>query len=337
MAAASLLVASASSLVGVAPATGFETDQYLTWGHELKDSTKRVNRHLNREIKSALRDINRRQPPLTDCLEVPELVYLKLFPGLLSPRFRELLKADSRVARFPADLGYREYLESSIYRKPAFPFLLPMSQTISVADVRFGLDKIGHFFGFGRRYYVRYLRAVRRGLDEEAAMRKVIIWGLRLEMILVGGLSDGIFSYADLEANFQGLMLALDFCHGDDPLLTHSGDGWRLQREVDLRDYITPRFDEAYNNNHYRPTRWKKIRPILKREYCARRSLRQVAQMLRGYRDRDRPSFSHAVVAEYFANRGLNLQHEQSLAAVCGDTEAMADSEQPAARRLLDR
>ncbi len=191
-----------------------------------------------------------------------------------------------------------------------------------IGEVYLGADKISHMFGFfGREYYRIYQRALRRGLSEERAMRKAIRWGIFFEANLVGGLVDGIVSFADLEANFQGLMLWRDLCEKGH--LEHAGEGWTLARPIDLRDYVNPAFDETYNASYYFPKyRWKRVRPVLVSDYCERREAPEVVERMRLYRRLDRPSLSRRLVEEHFRRvREWDLE-AQRLESLCAATSA---------------
>ncbi len=304
-------------LVPAGPLAALETDQYLAWEQPLADSREAVNTFVNQGIERVLERLERRRREIP-CQAIPHRVYRHLFGSLISSPIRRFAHGHPAVERIPgSEVGYWGYLKASVYRRPAFPFLLPMSRTIEVAGVRLGADKLGHMFGFGRRYYARYLRARRRGLSEEEAVRRVVLWGIRMERIFVGGLSDGVFSYADLEANFQGLRLARALCEGDRPHLQRGTGGWRLARPVDLGDYVNPYFDESYNTNHYPRYRWKRVRPILVEEVCPRRHQPAVEARMRRYRQLEGTNPSRRAIAAYFARRGRDPQAEQSLAAIC--------------------
>lgn len=149
--------------------------------------------------------------------ELTKEFYEYLFQGLHSSRVRAWANTSPEVDRFPGkSVSFFEYQRMSIFRDlTAFPFILPMARTVRIGDVYLGVDKIGHFFGFGRRYFQRYLRHRAEGMDGEAAMREVVRWGAVIESSFVGGLVDGIFSHADLEANFQGMLMAIDCCQGE--------------------------------------------------------------------------------------------------------------------------
>jgi len=37
-----------------------ETDQYMTWGKEIKDSNKVINSYMNEDIRKALKKVNKK-------------------------------------------------------------------------------------------------------------------------------------------------------------------------------------------------------------------------------------------------------------------------------------
>ncbi len=312
-------------LLSALPATALETDQYLTWRHPLADSAEAVNAFVNGRFEAVLAEINRGDPTRLACEEIPSRLYRSLFHRTTrrvlcpwcSSSIRRFLETDPRVDRFPPDgVGSGQYKEMSIFRHPAFPFVLPLASSVRIGDVYLGTDKPPHMFGFGGRYYRRYLRALRKGAGEEEAMHQAIGWGLTLERYLVGGLTDGIVSYADLEANYQGMRLARDLCEAEPAHLELTDGGWRLARPVDLRRYVTPHLDESYNNSHYSSYRWKRIRGILEREYCPLYATAEVRQRLERYARLERPSLSRQMIADEFA-AGAERQRQQSVEAVC--------------------
>jgi hypothetical protein len=324
-------------LLPALPARALETDQYLVWGEELSDSTDRVNEYLNQEIRLVLDRLARRggERPIA-CEKIPITVYRHLFPWLISSKFRRFLHHDPEIERFPEqEVGYFKYLGESIYRKPAFPFFLPLGRTVKVNDVHVGIDKLGgHMFGFGRRYYKRYLQELRRGASEEEAMERAILWGLEVERFFVGGLVDGVVSLGDLEANFWGMMLARNFCGGPEPHLALQKGRWVLARPVDLRDYVGPRFDESYYGSLYLAFRWKRVRPVLEEEYCPVYRNAEVRELLSSYERRDRSSLSQKVVQEYFAARDGRPSYAHTLPVLCdSQVSPGGESQQRSAER----
>lgn len=325
-----LLLAAAFAAAPAMMAPGAETDQFLTWDLEIADCAEVLNAHLNEEARTFLEGVNARTQPVETPEELTQAFYLYLFQGLHASRIRNFVNTSPRVNRFPnRSVSFFEYQRISIYRRPAFPFVLPMARTIRVGDVHLGTDKIGHFFGFGRRYFQRYLRHREAGMDEEEAMRAVVRWGIALESRLVGGLVDGIFSHGDLEANFQGFLMARDCAGGPAPFFVREDGQWLLARPIDLRAYITPGFDESYNVSHYRGMRKRQVHDILCEEYCAMLDSAVVRARFERYAAHS-PSFSQQVIGEYYAERGYNPQDEQSLENICAECEAEEHAGRPA-------
>lgn len=298
------------------PAGAGETDQYLAWTASLEDSADELNSYLNQGIETALSRLGR--PERLECADLPPPIYRYLFHGLLRSRLRHHLAEDPNIDRYPGrEVGYFGYLRTSLFRGPAFPFFMPMSRTIRIDGVHLGIDKVNHIFGFGRRYYNRYRRARRRGLDEAEAVRRTVLWGLTIERYFVGGMIDGILSYADLEANYQGMRLARDLCEAEPAHLEFTGGRWRLVRPVDIRDYVNPRFDESYNENQYTGWRWRQVKTILEAEVCPRLAEPAVRARWAQYRLNDRPSPAELIIQDHLAERRRERRRSQSLLSVC--------------------
>ena len=298
---------------------GAETDQFMTWDIELRDCSAAFNRYINNGIEEFLGKVNQRTRRPTTSQGLVQDLYLYFFQGLHASRVREWLKTSEEVDRYPDDsISLYRYQRESVFRGLSFPYILPMSRTIRVGEVYTGIDKIGHFFGYGRRYFHRYLEHRQAGLTDEEAMQRIVRWGILHEGVFVGKVVDGIFSHGDLEANFQGFRMARDLCDSVNPCLVQFEGRWQLERPVDMRDYVTPDFDESYNTCHYWAARRKNVLPLLRSEYCEKRTLPNLLARFARYR-RVQPSFSQRVIEKYYEKRGRNPQREQSLEAICAE------------------
>jgi hypothetical protein len=193
-----------------------------------------------------------------------------------------------------------------------------MARTVRIGDVYLGLDKLGHMFNSSRPYYLEYRKHLRQGLPEDQALREVVLRGARREKFYLGGMTDGVISHADLEANYQGLRLALDLCQADPPYIVQTELGWELDRPMDLRDYVPPAFDESYNGNVYVMGRWKKTEQLLREEYCPEYAAPAAQQRLKRYRSLDHPSPSQEILADYFSEEEQRRRSDQAIDAVCG-------------------
>ena len=316
--AIAIAVVAAAGVAGAARAS--ETDQFMTWGVELEDSAPLLNARLNAELDRFLEKMNRRTRPIDDPVELTRQFYYYLSKGLFGSRFRAYIQRTEDIDRYPAlSVGYFQYLKQSVFRDPAFPFILPLTRTIRIGDVYLGTDKVGHFFSFGRRYYQRYQRSIDAGLSEEEAMERVVRWGIAHERYTVGGLVDGIVSKGDLEANFQGFLLARDLCGGEHPYVIREGRTWKRVGDIDLAAYVTPDFDESYNVCVFTGVRKKQVPRILQEEYCSKRELPEVEARFRRYVEYA-PSFSQKIVDDCLEGHGYSPARE-ALSAICsGDS-----------------
>ena len=292
-----------------------ETDQYLAWGITLNDSAEAMNRYINDETERYLETRNRNDAALCSAEDMTRDIYRNLFRGLLASKLRNWLQHSEEVDRFPENtVSFWKYQNMSIYRRRSFPYILPMSRTIRVGDVYCGIDKFAHFFGFGRLSYGCYLESRERGLTEEEAIEEVVRQSIGWENSRVGRYVDGIFSHADIEASFQGFLLARELCSGNDPYIQLVDGKWALVRPIDMRDYVTPNFDESYNPCHYWALRKRFVLPVLRERYRDKLSSQAVQERFALYLMRQ-PSVSIQLIREHFQSRGNDLQREQYHAA----------------------
>ena len=251
-------------------ASAAETDQFMTWNVELNDANQVLSDYLNTAAQEFVDRRNRSNAKVETAEEMAIGYYLYLFQGLHSSRVRKFIGTTPEIDRFPREnTSAWCYQRQSIYRGLSFPYIMPMARTIRVGDVYFGGDKVSHFFGFGRRYFQRYLRLRAEGVSEADAKERVIESGIAQESSLVGGLVDGVFSRGDLEANFQGFQMLLDLTNKDNPYFLNEDGAWKINGRINYATYVTPGFDESYNASHYSYFRWRKVEPMLEAQYCA--------------------------------------------------------------------
>jgi len=123
-----------------------------------------------------------------------------------------------------------------------------LGRTMNVNGIYVGTDKIGHFLSQGRKFYSRYNRL---GSIERAAQRTAT-W----EALIWGRLMSGIFSNADLVANYEGFLfykgLFQDGVVGDKVAMFRWEDGRPVrQRSFSWADHVNEFWDETLNPNSY--------------------------------------------------------------------------------------
>jgi hypothetical protein len=204
------LVMACAGVLLVDRAFAAETDQFYAWGKPLTDSTVSVNGAMNSLIDQALAQAD----PKDKCVDVATAIgkFMQksdVFHGVHESWDDEHFPIDSIPKSDPASIEH--YKANNIYA-----LMLPhdkfqgkyvhgnFSETISMAGVRFGLDKLLHFAVVGGSYH-RIYRALRKSGVGDAKARHAVIWaGVQSEKSLLGLQGTGVFSYADMEANMQG-------------------------------------------------------------------------------------------------------------------------------------
>ncbi len=297
-----------------------ETDPYYAWLHPPRDSTAALNRALNRLLNGALHDVNHSWGwQELSCAEVTaEMAHPLLRTGMWF--FVGAMDGNGLDYTPRSNTEYVEqHRPRSIYRDGFWwrlGFLVPPDPTMSIAGVHLSFDKLGHFFIDGHQYYVAFHDGLAEGRSQNAARQSAIVDGIRSETYIQGNAISGVFSYADLEANWQGFVFYRALCDGEQPLLVKQDDGWRLREPLDLADYVNPCWDESYYTSSFDPRVGKGVKRAL-RDYCGVEQEPYVAELRRRYRERGCTSFSHAFLDELAAHGKLPDRHEYTIEAVC--------------------
>ncbi len=166
-------------------------------------------------------------------------------------------------------VGFLPNVFRSIYGRAfspvPFSFLFD-SPTVNVHGMYLGTDKIDHFFQQGHEYYDQITHAQPDGAVTTAAIAKVVARGVKEEHTYYGTLVSGIYSNADLAANYAGMKFYLNLRHPVEiggrvrpPLLEPSRGGWSFRAGVDrdhvLQAFVSDHLDESMNPSRYRFSR----------------------------------------------------------------------------------
>ena len=177
-------------------------------------------------------------------------------------RFRVRRQEPGRGTMFHMTTARGVYGDSA-FSKPLL--LVDLSPTINVHGSYVGLDKLGHLFQQGYEYHQEFRREERRGGGERRAAARAVRLGVAQERGVYGEALVGVYSNADLAANYAGmkfyLNLTRDVCVGGEtlpPVLLRDGRGnWVFnphRRPADLlRPFVGDHFNEALNPSRFRP------------------------------------------------------------------------------------
>jgi len=304
------------------PAYSAETDQYLTWELELADCGPAFNNYLNEDATNFLERINKRTVPVKEPYELSQEFFLFMFQGIHQSRVRRWFWESEEVERYPDNsVSFFEFQKMSMYKDPAFPFILPMARTVRLGEIYLGMDKIGHFFGFGRRYAKRYHDILEAGATHEEALERMIKVSITMEGSLVGGLTDGIYAFGDLEANYQGFLFTKYLTEGAEPVFSRNEDGdWIQNKPMDIIPFITPDFDESWNPCRFTRLRNKHVLPLIQSLYCEKRSGEIVSARFERYAAYPKSELMKQVQAHFqdkVGEENMTAQAAQALDCLC--------------------
>ncbi|MBN2657632.1 MAG: hypothetical protein JXR86_11280 [Spirochaetales bacterium] len=131
---------------------------------------------------------------------------------------------------------------------------------VKVAGEFIGPDKIDHFFDQGYSYWLKS----GFGEDDKAAIE----FGVESENGWYGLKAGGVFSFADLKANWEGYRFYIDLFDEEKGYLKISEEGLISMREpFDWSDYIDWQFDELKNPSVMTEITYQLICRHIKRHY----------------------------------------------------------------------
>lgn len=312
----------AATLLCSFSAHALETDNYLAWTRELSDSSEDINEFLRTEIEEALAAA----PANTSC---------KKITFRIADRFKTTPKGEIFVNWSTKNIPDKifpstdHYIGQSIYRDTPSPLLkvAPLAPNIQINGIYLGLDKLSHFSSTGRRYLSEYLKKTKKGFTSEAAEKAAIRFGLSNEAGILGIWASGVFSYGDVEANYQGLRFYRRFClDGENPYLEKENGRWKLAVAPDLRDFVSPAWDETFNLSYAERTTWKRTSKVLRDEYCALKDSPIVRSRFAYYEKMKKQSFSMDYIAELQQNDYKEApvpEKDRSFTSLCGDSHGL--------------
>ncbi len=238
-----------------AGAFAYETDQLSNRGEPVTDSTEVLNRKVNETIEEIVAEWHKGHDEMAFVGEI--------FHEIGGYHWVDRLERWAMKSPEVDKLETRRY-ESVFSGQPIWAVRVTaffgVGKTIRINDQLIGTDKLGHFISQGRKFYRRF---VRYGSEEKAAERSALT-----ERAIFGQLSDGIYSNADLVANYEGhrffrSLFEDDIIAGKPAILRWEDDGWIVQRDFDWADHVNEYWDEALNVNHFDSLLYKHMHEAL--------------------------------------------------------------------------
>jgi hypothetical protein len=233
----------AALLLAPAVAAAYETDQFSKRLEPLEDSTEVLNERVNRSIADAAA-----APPGTpNERAVVNAIYHDIGGHHWVDRIERWAMQSDEVDRQNPD-RYASIYQGHPLWATRVAALFGVGPTIKLNGTFIGSDKLGHFLSQGRKFWFRYQRYLN---EPQAAEHSAFT-----ERALFGQMTTGVYSNADLVANYEGYrfyrsLFEDDVVAGKPAILRWEDDHWVVQRAFTWADHVNAYWDEALNVNHF--------------------------------------------------------------------------------------
>ena len=239
--------------------SAYETDQFTNRLLPIEDSTVLLDRRVNQTIEDLVAGW---KGPRKDWKAV-QFIYNDIGGRHWVDKIERWAMKSEEVERLQPSRRNSIYQGQPIYATRVAG-MFGVGPTIKLNGQLIGPDKLGHFLSQGRKFYRRYLKY----LDESKAAEH----SAYTERALFGQMTTGVYSNADLVANYEGYrfyrsLFEDDIVPGKPAILAWQDDGWVIQRPFTWADHVNEYWDEALNINHYDALLYPHMKTRLQ-EFC---------------------------------------------------------------------
>ena len=220
-----------------------EVDNFKARQASLNDEKASVDQFMDSYILDAVNKMNRSKT--CDAGRFIETMYQHV--GGWTTRIESDLDRSTQVSKHQPATRSSIYGSFTSFEGKLMLLKRNLGSTIRVGELYIGTDKLGHFLDTGYLYYKEY-QAGGESLD------RAIAWGEETEKGKYGYAVSGIYSYADLAANYEGLRFWLSFVDSSSdikPYVSCEDGVWTKLRKFDSDEYVSAAWDEGYNCNDY--------------------------------------------------------------------------------------
>jgi hypothetical protein len=292
-------------LLALASALGveaYETDPFQNRAVATADAREVLNREVNRTLAEL---VEHWRGPATEARMV-DAIYHRIGGRHWVDKLERWAMRSPEVEKLPTPRRRSVYAGHPFW-SVRVAAVFGIGPSFRVAGVLVGSDKIGHFLSQGRKFWRRY----QRSHDEALAARQSAF----TERAIFGSATTGVYSNADLVANYEGhrfyrSLFEDDVVAGKPAILVRDGERWRIQRPFDFADHVNPWWDEALYPNAYdgllAPVMQRRLRQLCP-EVAARPELWTVSAEV------------DAALAARYALLDLRDRRDWRMTALCAD------------------
>ncbi len=288
-------------LLSMLPVVAFETDQYNLPPDPLADIGVEVTEYVASQLRLAAAQANAQIAASEACLPSrasecssqkkvrKEFEYLRSEAAMAKAVYELLSGGHLMTTKFGKWINEHKFRsQPASYKAPFLDSIylikpsnyVTLSPTIKMYGHEFGIDKLEHLFQQGHQYYERVNEALEDGKPRKEAVKKAIEWGKRTERTYYGILTSGVYSNADLHANYVGSKfyegLTRPVMIGDSmrpAMLTLKDGRWHLAdtetlNEHLLKPFISDHMNEAFNPSAFRFTLVGAVKRAVKKNSC---------------------------------------------------------------------
>lgn len=211
-----------------------EVDSFTQRRYPLIDETSRLNTLTNKWLKQSTKSLKSCNPADV------KMAIKKKFNKFGWSKFENFVVNHKSIEKH---ISTKNHVYSG-FKKTNSPTIIDlprvMSPSLKIANVYIGADKFSHFFNEGYNY------------SNKRSFEDAIEYGASMERSFWGLLTTGIYSYADLSANYQGYKFFNELTKGKKPYFKCRNNQWVKVRFFDWRNYVDDSWDEGINCNDFR-------------------------------------------------------------------------------------
>lgn len=240
-----------------------EVDSFTNRNVRHQDSADVLDAEVNRRIANGIRRANRAGACSKSLLSFSVGAELRagITGGFMISPLEVYSNESPSVFRTVEEKSLSVYRDVKVWNSVPIS-VYPLGRLIKANGHFIGGDKFSHFFNEGFIYYRKYYS---RGMT----LDEVLSYGRGTEAGRWGLATSGVFSYADLVANFQGMRFWASFFDAPDPLTGQNTpfvqceeDEWVQIRPFHWSEWVDGGWDEGVNCSRYTDNLSRVIQPV---------------------------------------------------------------------------
>jgi len=248
------------SCLCLTPLAGFsaEIDAFSKRFEPLEDSLIKVNQLTNRLLQESLDEANDKRDGCDQKHLYKSLRkrFNNQYQGQLA---KEIINSDEYAKiKIPSKESiYQDFKwYEAIVQGGTSRISDPIADQMKINGILVGTDKFEHFMGSGYRYFNKFRL-------EQNTVEEALKIGWKAETGILGAVTTGVMSYADLTANFNGMrfwnhielkfddVLGAEYNQG--PYVACVDEEWvTTENKIDWANYIDKAFDEGINCSRFK-------------------------------------------------------------------------------------